>query len=302
MKALFMSKNLNYLKFLTKNRRLTATILSLGSCLGAIATTLQPSPAAVIGQDDRITPTYEWLTGAGQQRAAVGLLVIQMADGNFAHCTYTAVGRNIGLTNTHCIYDEQGRPPQQIKAYAARHGGEYLVAANVDIFWTGLDAAPKTTAETASDWAIIRFTTNLGDQTGWFGNYGWSGNINEAGSSVVNQTTNYIGYPSDWPTDAAIQPGQTRSYTPALHAGCQIIDRQFGLLLHNCDTQPGASGSSLYGKVSDTDLRTMGLHRGWLTFSEGNTINTAVPLEKFMPAVEKLRQTGAASDTLVPRL
>jgi protease YdgD len=301
MKALVMSKNLNCLEFLTKRRWFTATILSIGSCLGAIATTLQPSQALVIGQDNRVTPTYEWLTRSGQQRAAVGLLSIQMADGKFIQCTYTVVGRNIGLTNTHCIYDEQGRPPQQIKAYAARHSNRAYAVANVDRFWTGLDAPPKTLAESASDWAIVRFTTNLGDQTGWFGNYGWSGNINDAGSSVVNQTTNYIGYPGDWPTDAAIQPGQTRSYTPALHAGCKIVDRQVGLLLHNCDTNPGASGSSLYGVVSDTDLRTMGLHRGSVSLSNGSSINTAVPLERFMPAIEKLRQTGATADTIVPR-
>lgn len=296
-----MSKSLNNFKFLFKRHWLTATILSIGSCLGAIATTLQPSQAVVIGQDERVTPTYEWLTGSGQQRAAVGFLLTKMADGSTIHCTYTVIGRNIGLTNTHCIYDDQGRSPQQIKAYAALHGSRSLAVANVDLFWTGLDAPPKTTAESASDWAIIRFTSNLGDQTGWFGNYSWSGNINDAGSSVVNLTTNYIGYPGDWPTDAAIQPGQYRGYTPALHAGCKIVDRQIGLLLHNCDTNPGASGSSLYGKVSDTDLRTMGLHRGSLSLSDGSSINTAVPLERFMPAIQKLRQTGASADTIVPR-
>lgn len=296
-----MSKALNWLQPMTKSRWLTASILSLGSCLGAIATTLQPSQALVIGSDERVTPTYEWMTRAGQPRAAVGYLSTEMADGRFIGCTYTVVGSNIGLTNTHCIYDEQGRPPRQIKAYAALHGGQSLAFANVDLFWTGLDAAPKTVAESASDWAIVRFTTNLGDRTGWFGNYGWSNNINDAGSSVVNQTTNYIGYPGDWPTDAVIQPGQYRGYTPALHAGCKIVDRQFGLLLHDCDTNPGASGSSLYGKITDTDLRTMGLHRGSLPLSNGSSINTAVPLERFMPAIQKLRQTGAATDTLVPR-
>jgi len=298
-----MSKNLNCLKFLTQRRWLTATILSISSCLGAIATTLQPSTAVVIGQDNRVTPTYEWLTRPGQQRAAVGILAVQMADQSYITCTFTVVGRNIGLTNTHCIYDQQGRPPLQIKAYAALHGNQYYALANVDLFWTGMDRAPNETqpAETVNDWAIVRFTTNLGDSTGWFGNYAWSTNSNDAGSSVVNQTTNYIGYPGDWPTDAALKPGDVRGYTPAMHAGCKILDRQLGLLLHDCDTSPGASGSSLYGVVSDTNLRIMGLHRGMVTFSDGSSINIAVPLEKFMPAVEKVRQTGATTDTTVPR-
>jgi protease YdgD len=160
---------------------------------------------------------------------------------------------------------------------------------------------PNKPEESINDWAIVRFTTNLGDSTGWFGNYAWSTNISDAGSSVVNQTTNYIGYPSDWPTDTALQPGDIRGDTPALHFDCKILDRQLGLLLHDCDTSTGASGSSLYGVVSDTDLRTMGLHRGSVTFSDGTSNNLAVPLEKFMPAVEALRQTGASADTTVPR-
>lgn len=300
MKGLFMSKNLNCLKFLTKNRRLTATILSLGSCLGAIATSLQPLSAAVIGQDDRFTPTYEQLSGS--VLGAVGRLAIQKADGSVGHCTFTVVGRNIGLTNAHCLLDEQGSPVQIKAAVAVEHGGRALAVTNVDGYWTGRDTAPKdVVVDGPSDWAIVRFTTNLGDLTGWLGYAAWNPNdINSAGQTVVGLTAGYVGYPGDWPTDARFQPGDVRGYTPAMHYGCTIQKVERGLLLHDCDTTGGTSGSSLFTAASETDLRTIGLN--FAEYPADNPyINLAVPLERFMPAILKLRQTGAASDTVVPR-
>jgi V8-like Glu-specific endopeptidase len=225
------SVNFKCLKFLPQRRFLAATILSIGSCLGAIATTLQPAPAAVMGQDDRVTAPYEWLTSLGQPQAAVGLLWGQEASGGYYNCTFTVIGRNIGLTNAHCVYDEQGRPPQQLKGYLGLYGNRYVAAANVDYYWIGIDTPPKTLEERVGDWAIVRFTSNLGDTTGWFGTATWNPNdINTAGQSVVNSTANYIGYPNDWPTDAAMQQGDIRGYTPAAHVGCTIIDNYIGLL------------------------------------------------------------------------
>ncbi|URD48947.1 serine protease [Chroococcidiopsis sp. CCNUC1] len=284
---------------MTKNRRLTATILSLGSCLGAIASTLQPSSAAVIGQDDRITPTYEQLTNS--VLGAVGRLALQKADGSFGHCTFTVVGRNIGLTNAHCLLDEKGAPIQIKAAIAAQHSDRALAVTNVDVYWTGRDTAPVGIEDVPGDWAIVRFTTNLGELTGWLGNTDWNPNdINTAGQTVVGLTAGYVGYPQDWPTDARFQPGNVRGYTPALHYGCTIHNVEGGILLHDCDTTGGTSGSSLFTAVSQTDFRTIGLHSGEYPV-QNPYINLAVPLERFMPAVLKLRQTGAASDTVVPR-
>jgi len=299
MKACVMSKNLNCFKFLTKSRWLTASILSIGSCLGAIAPTIQSARADIIGQDDRVLPSYQWLTAS--PRKAVGQLETQRADGQYGLCTFTVVGRNIGLTNSHCVLDEQGRIPVQAKAYVVRYGRTaQLTVANVDAYWTGLQAFPKGIEEWRRDWAIIRFTTNLGDTTGWYGNVEWNSNdINNAGATVVGQPTNYIGYPSDWPTDPALKDSQ--GYLPALQAGCNIVgkDPQLEILLHDCDIMKGTSGSSLFSAVSETDFRTMALNNGFIPFSDGTSISTAVPLERFMPAILKLRETGAAINTTV---
>jgi V8-like Glu-specific endopeptidase len=300
MKGLIMSINFNRFKFLTKSRWLTATILSVGSCLGAIAPTLQPSQAAVIGQDDRITPTYEQLSGSAL--GAVGQLVAQKADGKYVTCTFTVVGRNIGLTNAHCILDEKGAPVQIKAAVAVKHGDRALAVTNVDVYWTGRDTAPRNFEEQPGDWAIVRFTTNLGDLTGWLGNAAWNSNdISSAGQSVVNMTAGYVGYPGDWPTNATFQPGNIVGETPALHYGCTILSAEHGMLFHDCDATPGTSGASLFTVVSETDVRTIGLNNATLTLPNGVSINLAVPLERFMPAVLKLRETGASADTRVPR-
>lgn len=294
-----MSKNLNYLKLLTKNRWLTAIILSIASCLGAIAPTIQSTRADIIGPDDRVLPSYEWLTVAPPK--AVGQLETQRADGQWGLCTFTVVGRNIGLTNSHCVRDEQGRLPVQAKAYVVRYGTTQLAVANVDAYWTGLKVFPKNLEEWKQDWAIIRFNTNLGDTTGWYGNVEWNPNdISKAGDTVVGQPTNYIGYPSDWPTDPALKGYQ--GYLPALQIGCTILgkDPQLGILLHDCDITTGTSGSSMFSAISETDFRTMALNNGFVKSTDGTSISTAIPLERFMPAILKLRETGATNDTLVP--
>lgn len=290
-----MSKTNTFFKF--SKIRFAATLLSVANVFGITASTLEPSQADVIGQEDRLIPSYEWLTTPGQPRRAMGQLEIQHADG-WSHCSFTVVGPNIGLTNAHCIFDDQGKYPMQVKAYAVRYGEqEYYAAANVDGYWTGTNRYPQTAEEDARDWAIVRFTSNLGNVTGWLGNMSWSPDVNASGQTVVNQWTSYIGYPGDWPTDA---PVKDQGYTPALHAGCKILGIDSGLLLHDCDTNPGASGSSLYGVFSETDLRIMGLHAGSRQLTDGSRINEAVPLERFMPAIEALNATGAASNTIVP--
>lgn len=272
---------------------LAATVLAANSLL-AISATSDSARAIVIGSDNRVTPSYNFMLAS--RRQPIGRLEIQGADGLYYSCSFTVVGRNIGLTNTHCLLDAQGRGPRQVKAFALQHGNRVYASANVDLYWTGLKTAPVRVGDQVRDWAVVRFTTNLGDRTGWFGNVGWNLNINQAGQSVVQRFTNLVGYSGDWPTAAAIQPGQVRGRTPGGHFTCQFLQVQAGVVLHNCDTNPGASGSGIHNNTR----QLMGLHFGWVPLSNGTRMNGAVPLERFMPAVQKLRSTGAASSTLVP--
>ncbi|MFM7601950.1 MAG: trypsin-like serine peptidase [Pseudanabaena sp.] len=244
------------------------------SVVTVLSGSIPAAKAAIIGVDNRITPSYDWLVGTGRQ--PIGRLEILAADKNFYICSFTVVGRNIGLTNSHCLRDAQGRGPLQVKAFALQYGSGAFASANVDLYWTGLPRFPITIGDGTRDWAIVRFTTNLGNTTGWFGNEAYFSNVNNAGGTVVGAFTNLIGYSG----------GGT---TPTGHLGCRIGQVASGILLHDCDTLPGSSGSSLHTATR----RVQGLHWGSLTYN-GSTINGSVPLERFMPAVAILRANGAA--------
>ncbi|MBD2326661.1 hypothetical protein [Alkalinema sp. FACHB-956] len=256
------------------------TIAATCGVMGGMPGIVPIAQADIIGADNRIVPAYEWMTQTNRQ--AIGRLEIQKADGLYYACTFTVVGRNIGLTNTHCLLDEQGRGPRQIKAFALQHGNRVFATANVDTYWTGLKTFPKTLGDATRDWAVIRFTSDLGTRTGWFGNEPYSNRVTKAGQSVAGKLTHLIGYSG----------GGT---TPTGHLNCNILPVISGIVPHNCDSTSGSSGSSLH----TSDRRIQGLNWGSFTY-RGVTINGAVPLERFMPAVQKLRETGAASNTVVP--
>jgi V8-like Glu-specific endopeptidase len=253
-------------------------------------------PIGVLGNDDRVTLPYDMLRQSG--RKPVGQLEILKADGFYYTCTFTVIGERLGLTNAHCMLDEQGRPPIAAKGYALRYGNKRFTSAKVLTTWTGTDRYPETTSDLLRDWAIVRFNKKIGRKTGTFGNMPWSTDISQAGESVVGTTVDHIGYSGDWPTAAAIKPGEVRGKTPAAHLGCKIVEVNNGLLVHTCDGTPGASGTGIH----DAQGRLHGLDVATLTNAEGEMINVAVPLERFMPAIESLRKKNHGRGIRVPRI
>jgi V8-like Glu-specific endopeptidase len=234
---------------INKSKGLLSTALILLSSAATVSLP-QMAKADIIGADDRVVPSY-------------------------------VVGRNLGLTNTHCIRDAAGRAPRQIKAYALRHGTRTYASANVDLFWTGLNKAPvdgSPLSTFAKDWAIIRFSTNLGDITGWMGNEGFYNSVSDAGKTVLGGTSTLIGYSGG-------------GDTPTGHFGCRFNNGMTsGVLPHNCDMTGGASGSSLH----TSGRRIQGLNWGDFTLN-GSRINGSVPLERFMPALQQQRNNGGAN-------
>ena len=272
----------------SKSMLMLAGILTASSMIGT------PAQAQVIGNDDRVTPDYNWMVNTGRQ--PIGRLEMKFENGQYGSCSFTIVGRNIGITNTHCVRDKNGKIATQIKAFSLQYGSRNFASANVDSVWTGLNRFPTTVNDFSRDWAVIRFNSNLGTTAGSYGNLGYSNSQSNLGSTVVNKSTNMIGYSGDWPTALAIRPGQVRGQTPGAHFGCSITKVENGVLIHTCDGTPGSSGSSL----SDTNKQVMGLHWGQLTYPNGVRVGGGVALERFMPAVQQLRSNGAASNSVVP--
>ncbi len=257
------------------------------SAAGLLISHTQTAIAGVIGSDDRSRPSYSWMLQ--NNRHAVGQLEVRKGDGLYYICTFTAIGPNIGLTNTHCLLDKQGRRPMQIKAFAVKHGTTVYAASNVQTFWTGRDSIPTTLGDYATDWAVIRFSdSNFTQRTGWFGNLGYFNSVNNAGATVMGQRTNLIGYSGD------IQNGNV----PSAHMSCLLQMMNSGAVLHNCDSTGGSSGTGMH----NTTRQMQSLHAGERRLNGVTTHNIAVPLERFMPAVEALRRTQGSPNTRVPRV
>lgn len=257
------------------------------STSGLLISHAQTASAGVIGSDERVRPSYSWMLQ--NNRHAVGQLEVQKGDGKYYICTFTAIGPNIGLTNTHCLLDSQRRAPRQIKAFAVKHGTSIYAASNVQTFWTGRDSIPNTLGEFATDWAVIRFSdSNFTTRTGWFGNLGYFNSVNDAGRTVMGQRTNLIGYSGD------IQNGNV----PSAHMGCTVQMMNAGAVLHNCDSTGGSSGTGMHNTIR----QMQSLHAGEITQNGRTTYNIAVPLERFMPAVDVLRRSQGSPSTRVPRV
>jgi V8-like Glu-specific endopeptidase len=277
--------------------------LGLIGGLGLLMPSLVAAPSAqaqsaigVLGADDRVTLPYDDLVRSG--RRPVGQLEILKPDGYFYTCTFTVIGENLGLTNAHCVLDEQGRKPVQAKGYALRYNGKRLAAANVEKVWAGLDYEPRTIGDLPRDWAIVKFRKKIARKTGTFGNAPWSTDVSQAGQSVVGKTVNHVGYSGDWPTAKAIKPGETRGRVPGAHLGCKITGVDLGLVVHTCDGTPGASGTGIH----DDQGRLHALDSATLFGAKGEMINVAVPLERFMPAIEALRRKNTGRRIRVPRV
>jgi S1-C subfamily serine protease len=68
--------------------------------------------------------------------------------------------------------------------------------------------------------------------------------------------------------------------------------------VHTCDGTPGSSGTSL----RDRQGRVHGMIAAAVKNSKGEWVNVAVPLERFMPAVESLRRKNHGRGISAPRI
>ena len=72
------------------------------------------------------------------------------------------------------------------------------------------------------------------------------------------------GYSGDYP-DPNVYTDLTegKGYTAGVHLECSVldVDENDGMLVHDCDTNPGASGSALIVKIDGT-YQIVGLHAG----------------------------------------
>lgn len=221
----------------------------------------------VIGRDDRqpvLTSAYPY--------SAIGRIDWVLADGRtIGYCTGTLIGRDLVLTNAHCL--QHPRTDRLVQPGQYGQGGDRIVfkagmvrgVAQVEAAVRTFESGWVRGTAAADDWAILKLERPLGDRVGYLG---WL-DANFTNPNVVSAVAGklrLVGYAGDFPT-AALQEFGRAGDTAGYHEGCSVIEGHnqgplAGLIFHACDTNPGASGSAIFARFDDGSYQVLGLHAG----------------------------------------
>jgi protease YdgD len=227
------------------------------------------SDRVIIGTDDRtpvLTRAYPW--------SAIGRIEASTADGSGYTCTGTLIGLDVVLTNAHCLIDpatnqpiiarnQPASSPTQIMFKASLIRGVALDSARVINYRYGSNK-PRTFL--GEDWAILKLDRPLGAMYGYMG---WQ-NLDFTNARIRKAAQNQItlvGYAGDFPTSSLSEQFGSSGETAGMNEGCSIEGIETkgnsrGVLLHRCDSNPGASGGPLFAQFSDGNYYIVGLHSG----------------------------------------
>lgn len=228
-----------------------------------------PSDRGIVGNDDRLPVKYQgyfpW--------SAIGRIDWVRSDGQeIGQCTGTLVGRDLILTNSHCLgfFDENDQfqlvemlfKPNLVQGVFT----EDDKATVIDRVF-GWDNDFNSDSE---DWALLRIDKPLGDTYGYLG---WR-QLDLADPSVLSALQNQVrlaGYSGDYPSSQQRDDydlGGIEMETAGIHLGCNLEGIFEGVILHSCDTTFGASGSSILAKFDDDNYYVIGLHAGYVPLDE----------------------------------
>ena len=177
------------------------------------------------GDDDRIpmrSNAFPW--------SAIGRVQID----NGGHCTGALIGRDLVLTNAHCIWVE-GQRRGITFAPNYRNGQSPETVRGIPYRW-GTDNPNKNRR---ADWAIIRLERPIGDRYGWFGyqslNY----------QQLQGRTVTYAGYSTFGDEE---RQEFINGETAQVHIGCRVRDvfANDGVIHTDCDNGRGGSGGPIF--------------------------------------------------------
>jgi hypothetical protein len=190
----------------------------------------------------QLSNAYPW--------SSIGRLQI----GKTGHCTATLIDRDWVLTNAHCVVDRKTKQivSEQISFLPNLIDGKLISEddqANVIRVIAGTNFKDEKLMPDPNDWAILKLDKPLGEK---YGAIGWRVLPPEV---LIKNSRKFTlaGYSGDFP-DPELYANLTSGagYTAGLHKGCSITaEERSKILVHNCDTRPGSSGSAIIGWIDD---------------------------------------------------
>jgi V8-like Glu-specific endopeptidase len=236
---------------------------------------------AIIGADQRLplmSREYPWST--------VGKIVMVSKDKKEYSCTGTLIGKSLVITNAHCVYDESGKLFPNIFFLPNLINGRLRSKNDVASVRNVLAGTSKPNWQSADDWAILEIDKPLGEKYGFLR---WR-TVPLALLKTYKNRLAVAGYSGDYP-DPKIYSGDEfsagKSYTAGVHLKCSVLGERDGMIVHDCDPNPGASGSALISKI-DGVYQIIGLHAIGRRDSKGRGVeNYAVRIGRIEAALNK---------------
>lgn len=214
----------------------------------------------ILNDDDLEISPYN-VIGAGYARERVNnvtsnpyiriaALVTTWPDGSETNGTGFMVSKNYMLTAAHLVYDDKrGGSARSVVAYFGRDGINYSYKYYASTLYWSVNYPTNKTRE--NDWGALRFDTNVGSTTGWFG----VGYVNN--ETLAPMLIRVTGYPGDKMIRYNSFEDKYKKY---MYTSNSPVHQYSSVgFSYKADTDEGQSGSPVY--KNDTEI-VYGINNG----------------------------------------